>query len=78
MNFNSTYGIAAIVAGSIAIATMMTSNEASKLESRLSACSLERSPACPSQATGPLKNCLAAFTGQCADIKKADMAARPA
>lgn len=69
MNFNSTYGIAAIVAGSIAIATTMTSENNQIVESNLEGCHKNLASLCIDTTSGNKDVCAAGATDRCEDAR---------
>lgn len=65
MNFNSTYGIAAIVAGGIALATTMTSENNQILESKLGDCQKNLAALCIDTTSGTRESCTGGGADQC-------------
>ncbi|MCK7612775.1 hypothetical protein [Roseibium sediminicola] len=65
MNFNSTYGIAAIVAVGIAFATTMTSENNHIVESKLGDCKKNLAALCIDTTSGPQEGCANGVADQC-------------
>jgi len=76
MNFNNTYGIAAIVAGGILIATTMSSENGQFAESRLGDCQSTAS-LCAEGTAGHPGTCSNGNLKLCDDIRKAGEARPP-